>query len=188
MIASEKMPGWMRAAEIILGIVSLIAAVYVLAYPGIAVLTLILLLAIGLIFLGGRDIVLGAVSSFLPSWLRAANIALGVLAFIFSVIVIAEPGFATLTLILLLYIGLSFRGIAGIAMGVAARQFSSGLRGLSIAAGVLSIILAVIFLVVPSLAVATLIVLLSIGLLVTGIEYIVDGAIGRKLVLVAPKV
>lgn len=188
MIASEKMPGWMRAAEIFLGIVSLIAAIYVLAYPGTAVLTLILLLATGLIFLGARDIALGAAGSFLPTWLRAANIILGVLAFILSVIVIAEPGFATLTLILLLYIGLSFRGIAGIAMGAAAKQFPSTFRSLSIATGVVSLILAIIFLAVPSLAVATLIILLSIGLLITGIEYVVDGAIGRKLVLVAPKV
>src|SRR5882762_11509180 len=119
MIAIEKMPSWIRAAEVILGIVSLIAGVYVLAYPGVAIATLILLLAVGLIFLGWRDIVLGAMGKFLPTWLRAANIVLGVFAFILSAVVIAEPGFAVLTLILLLYVGLFVRGVAGVAMGAA---------------------------------------------------------------------
>src|SRR5467141_3809025 len=146
MIAIEKMPSWIRAAEIILGLVSLLAGIYVLAYPLVAVFTLIVLLAVGLIFLGARDIVLGAMGKFLPSWLRAANIVLGVLAFILSAVVIAEPGFAVLTLILLLYVGLFVRGVAGVAMGAAGKHFSTALRGLSVGVGILSIILAVVFL------------------------------------------
>lgn len=186
MIGTEKLPGWGRVAEIILGIVSLIAGIYVIIYPGIAVLTLILLLGVGLIFLGARDIVLGATGSFLPKWLRAANIVLGLLAFVLSVIVVAEPGFAVLTLVLLLYFALFFRGIAGITMGAAAKPFANWVRGLSIGVGVLSIILAIVFLALPALAVATLILLLSIGLLITGLEYIAAGAIGRKLVITNP--
>ena len=185
MIAVEKMPSWIRAAEVILGVVSLVAGVYVLAYPGVAIATLILLLAVGLIFLGWRDIVLGAMGKFLPSWLSGANVILGLLAFILSVIVIAEPGFAVLTLILILYAALFVRGVAGVAMGAWAKQFSMSLRGLSVGVGVLSIILAIVFLAVPALAVATLVVLLSVGLLITGLEYIAAGAIGRKIVPVA---
>jgi uncharacterized membrane protein HdeD (DUF308 family) len=186
MIGSAKLPGWLRVAEIILGLVSLGAGLYVLVNPGVAVLTLILLLAIGLIFLGSRDIILGAMSSFLPTWLRAANILLGALAFILSVIVIAEPGFAVLTLVTILYLALFFRGVAGITMGAEARHFHRAWRGLSIGVGILCIILAIIFLALPSLAVATLIVLLSVGLTITGIEYVVVGAVGRELVMVTP--
>lgn len=186
MLGTEKMPNWTRAAEIILGLVSLAAGFYVLVYPGIAVLTLILLLSIGLIFLGTRDIVLGATGSFLPKWLRASNIVLGLLAFVLSVIVIAEPGFAVLTLVLLLYLALFFRGVAGISMGWAAKHFSKAWRGLSVGVGILSIVLAIIFLALPSLAVATLIVLLSVGLLITGLEYVVVGVVGRELVLLTP--
>src|SRR6267378_7391588 len=175
MIAIEKMPSWIRAAEVILGIVSLIAGVYVLAYPGVAIATLILLLAVGLIFLGARDIVLGAMGKFLPSWLRAANIVLGVLAFILSVVVINEPGFAVRTLVLLLYVVLFVRGVAGISLGGAGKQFSAMLRGLSVGAGVLSIILALVFLAMPALGVDVLIILLSLGLLITGLESIAAG-------------
>ena len=88
MVTVEKMPSWTRAAEIILGLVSLVAGVIVIIYPGVAFLTLILLLSIGLIFLGWRDILIGALGKMLPTWLRAADIILGVLAFVLSVVVI----------------------------------------------------------------------------------------------------
>jgi len=182
MIAIEKMPSWIRAAEIILGLVSLLAGIYVLAYPLVAVFTLIVLLAGGLIFLGARDIVLGAMGKFLPIWLRAANIVLGVLAFVLSMVVINEPGFAVRTLVLLLYVVLFVRGVAGISLGVAGKQFSAMLRGLSVGVGVLSIILAIVFLAVPALGVDVLIILLSLGLLITGLESIAAGVIGRKIV------
>jgi len=182
MIAVEKMPSWIRTAEVILGLASLLAGIYVLAYPLVAAFTLIVLLAVGLIFLGARDIVLGAMGKFLPSWLRAANIVLGVLAFILSVVVINEPGFAVRTLILLLYVVLFVRGVAGISLGAVGKQFSAMLRGLSVGAGVLSIILGIVFLAVPALGVDVLIILLSLGLLITGLESIAAGAIGRKIV------
>jgi uncharacterized membrane protein HdeD (DUF308 family) len=56
------------------------------------------------------------------------------------------------------------------------------LRGLSVAVGVLSIILAIVFLALPALGVDVLIILLSLGLLITGLESIAAGVIGRKIV------
>jgi uncharacterized membrane protein HdeD (DUF308 family) len=182
LISLDKMPAWVRVAEIVLGLVSLVAGIWVIVYPGLGVLTLILLLSVGLIFLGWRDVLLGAMGRFLPGWLRAVNIALGILAFILSVIVIAEPGFAVLTLVLLLYVALFVRGVAGIALGAAGNQFSPRHRAASVVAGLLSIVLAVVFLALPGLLVATLILLLSIGLLVTGLEAIAAGVMGRKIV------
>jgi uncharacterized membrane protein HdeD (DUF308 family) len=181
-MAIEKLPGWVRAAEIVLGLVSLVSGVLVLAYPGLAVLTLIALLAVGLIFLGWRDIVLGALGKFLPAWLRAADIVLGVLAFVLSAIVIASPGVAVLTLALLLYFALFVRGVAAISMAAAGKMFSTRLRATSAAVGVLSIILAIISVAVPALLIGTLIFLLSIGLLFVGIEALAAGVVGRETV------
>ena len=45
-------------------LVSLVAGLLVIAYPGLAFFTLVTILAVGLIFLGSRDIVLGAMGSF----------------------------------------------------------------------------------------------------------------------------
>src|SRR5579864_3128064 len=181
-MSMDKMPSWVRVAEIVLGLVSLVAGIWVIIYPGLAVLSLILLLSVGLIFLGWRDVLLGAMGRFLPGWLRAVNIALGILAFILSVIVIAEPGFAVLTLVLLLYVALFVRGVSGIALGAAGNLFSTMHRAASVIAGVLSIVLAIVFLALPGLAIATLVLLLSIGLLATGLEAIAAGAMGRKII------
>ena len=182
MVAIERMPGWTRAAEIVLGLISLVAGIWVLAYPGLAVLSLILLLSIGLIFLGWRDVVVGVMGKFLPTWLRAADIVFGILAFVLSVVVIFSPSVAVTTLVVLLYFALFVRGVAALSMAGAAKMLPSRLRAASAAVGVLSIILAVIFLVFPGLAIGTLIFLLSIGLLFVGIEAIAAGVIGREIV------
>jgi uncharacterized membrane protein HdeD (DUF308 family) len=182
LVAIEKMPGWVRAAEIVIGLVSLFVGFLVIAYPGLGFFTLEVILAVGLIFLGSRDIVLGSMGRFLPKWLRTADIVFGVLAFILSVIVIASPSVAATTLIIFLYFALFFRGVAAISMAQAGKMFSTRLRATSAVLGVLSIILAIIFLVYPGLAIGTLIFALSIGLLLVGIEAIAAGVIGREIV------
>jgi uncharacterized membrane protein HdeD (DUF308 family) len=50
--ATATLPGWARALAIVVGIVALAAAVVVLAFPGIALLTLVFFLAIALLFIG----------------------------------------------------------------------------------------------------------------------------------------
>ena len=182
MVAIEKMPGWTRAAEIVLGLVSLVAGIWVLAYPGLAVLSLILLLSIGLIFLGWRDVVVGVMGKFLPTWLRAADIVFGVLAFVLSLVVIFSPSVAVTTLVVLLYFALFVRGVAALSMAGAAKMLAPRLRAASAAVGVLSIVLALVFLAFPGLAIGTLILLLSIGLLFVGVEAIAAGVIGREIV------
>jgi uncharacterized membrane protein HdeD (DUF308 family) len=182
LVAIERMPGWTRAAEVILGLVSLVAGLLVIAYPGLGFFTLVAILAVGLIFLGSRDIVLGAMGGFMPQWLRAANIVFGVLAFILSAIVIASPAVAITTLVIFLYFALFVRGVAALTMAGAGKMFLPRLRAASGVVGVLSIILAIIFLAFPLLLVGTLIFLLSIGLLFVGIEAIAAGVVGREIV------
>jgi uncharacterized membrane protein HdeD (DUF308 family) len=116
MVAIEKLPSWIRAAEVILGLVSLVAGLLVIVYPGLGFFTLVVILAVGLIFLGSRDIVLGAMGSFLPRWLHAADIEFGVLAFILSALVIVSPGVAITTLVIFLYFALFVRGVAALTM------------------------------------------------------------------------
>jgi uncharacterized membrane protein HdeD (DUF308 family) len=182
MVAIEKMPGWTRVAEIVLGLISLVTGIWVLAYPGLAVLSLILLLSIGLIFLGWRDVVVGVMAKFLPIWVRAADIVFGILAFVLSAVVIFSPSVAVTTLVVLLYFALFVRGVAAVSMAGAARMLPPRLRIASAAVGVLSIVLALVFLVFPGLAIGTLILLLSIGLVFVGVEAIAAGVFGREIV------
>src|SRR5207247_10769204 len=100
------MPSWVRAAEIILGLVSLVAGLLVVAYPGLAFFTLVAILAVGLLFLGSRDIVLGTMGTFLPTWQRPSDIVFGVLAFVLSVIGLPSPGGPVAILLLSRYFAL----------------------------------------------------------------------------------
>lgn len=54
-----ELPGWMRALAIIVGIISIVAAIIILIYPAIAVATLITLLAIGLLLMGIERLAIG---------------------------------------------------------------------------------------------------------------------------------
>ncbi len=54
-----EIPGWMRTLAIIVGIVSIVAAIIVLIYPAIAIATLIALLAVGLLLMGIERLAIG---------------------------------------------------------------------------------------------------------------------------------
>jgi uncharacterized membrane protein HdeD (DUF308 family) len=57
--AKATLPGWARALAILVGIVSLILGVIVLVFPGLAILTLVFLLAIAFLFIGIDRIIAG---------------------------------------------------------------------------------------------------------------------------------
>jgi uncharacterized membrane protein HdeD (DUF308 family) len=45
-ISETKSPGWVRAAQIGLGVIALVLSVYILAYPVLTFVTIVLLLGI----------------------------------------------------------------------------------------------------------------------------------------------
>ena len=45
-LSERKSPGWMRVAQIGLGIVAIILSIYVLAFPSLTLITIALLLAV----------------------------------------------------------------------------------------------------------------------------------------------
>jgi uncharacterized membrane protein HdeD (DUF308 family) len=169
----------MRGLEVVAGVISIILAIYVLAYPTVAVLTLLVFLSVGLLLLGIRQIMIGAGARWRPGWLRVVGIVMGIVAIILGFLVIAYPGYGVATLVLLLAFGLLLIGVAEIAIGSGSRFARRWLRALLIVIGVLDLVLAPIVLLAPGLAVATLIFLLSLFLLLNGIDLIASGAVGR---------
>jgi uncharacterized membrane protein HdeD (DUF308 family) len=57
--AKVTLPGWARALAIVVGIVSIILGIIVLLFPGLAILTLIFLLAIAFLFIGIDRLIAG---------------------------------------------------------------------------------------------------------------------------------
>ena len=116
----------------------------------------------------------------LSKGLRALSVVAGILSSIFALLVLLFPGFAILTLLILVSFGLVVYGFGRI--GVAYILKTVGwLRGLIVAVGLFDVILSVLVLVLPGLALLTFAVILALVLLLIGAEMIVSGVIGRTL-------
>ncbi len=173
-----KQPGWLRASEVVTGLLSVVFGVLVFIFPDWGVSTLVILLSLGLIFAGFRSISLVGLSS-IPTGLRAVSVIAGILSLIFALMVLIFPGFAILTLLILVSAGLIIYGFGRIFVAYTLKTTAGWLRVIIAAVGVVDIILSVLVPVLPGLALLTLAVILALALIVSGAEMIVSGAVGR---------
>ena len=173
----DKSPGWLRGAQIGLGILVVILSIYALAYPGAAFVSLVLILGIILFIVGIEKIISGI---FLPIKGRGATIGLGILVLIFAGFVIAFPGFATWIITIFIGIALLFSGAASIAQAFSGRE-SGWKKAFLIGVGALLIILGIMVLVSPVFGAQFAGFVIAIGLLIAGIQMIAVGATGRKM-------
>jgi uncharacterized membrane protein HdeD (DUF308 family) len=169
-MADEKKSSiWLRILEIIAGLIILVSAGYVITYPGVAVLTLILFLSIALIILGVAYFI-RVFAKGIGGWRRLLNLILSVLTIILAALVIYNPFiYGSLTLVYLLALALLFAGIASAARGTAG----------GIIVGILGIIIGFVVIIFPGLGLATLVFLLAVFLIIFGLESIVSGIVGR---------
>jgi uncharacterized membrane protein HdeD (DUF308 family) len=173
-----KQPGWLRGLEIVTGLLAILFGVIVLAFPGLGVATLVVVLSIGLIFAGIRSISIMGFSH-LSKGLRMVSAIAGIVSLILAIIVILFPGYGALTLMILLAYGLIVYGFSRIFLAYTLKSADGWLRGVIAAVGVLDIILSVVVIALPDLALLTLTVMLSLVLLVSGVEILVSGVVGR---------
>jgi uncharacterized membrane protein HdeD (DUF308 family) len=176
--SETKSPGWLRAAQIGLGIIALIISIYILAYPVLTFVTIVLLIGVILFVVGIERIIQGIAA---PGKSRWGTIGLGILVLIISIIVMAFPGAVGVFLIILLAIGLLFDGIARVYHGVADKTTSRWSRIFSIVAGVIEIGLSLMIMAAPVIGVELVSFLLAIALLIVGIQIIAAGVAGRWL-------
>lgn len=176
-ISETKSPGWMRAAQIALGVIAVVLSVYILAYPVLTFVTIVLLLGIVLFVVGIERIIQGIVA---PGKSRWGTIGLGILVLIISIIVMVFPGAFGVFLIILLAIGLLFDGIARVYHGATDKTRGRWSRIFSIAAGVIEIVLSLTILAAPVIGAELVSFLLAIALLIVGIQIIVAGITGSR--------
>jgi uncharacterized membrane protein HdeD (DUF308 family) len=172
-----KSTGWVRAAEIGLGIIVVILAIYALAYPGATFVSLIWIFGIILFIVGIGRIIAGI---FLPIEGRWASIGLGIVVLIFSGLVIGYPVFATWIITIFIGIALLFAGAASIAQGFSSKE-SGWKRAFRIGVGALLIIIGIMVLVSPVFGAQFAGIVVATGLLIAGIQMIVAGATGKRL-------
>lgn len=179
------MPTWLRILTIIFGILGLIAGVQVLVFRETAILTLIVVLAVGLLFLGITRIGVSITEPGLPTWLRALGIVVGILALILWILVLSFQGFGETLLVALLAVGLIFHGIDRLSVDGMNQEAPGWSRGLAIVAGVLLIILGAFVIVFPpGFGLFTAVVFLSIALIIAGLSAVASGIAGIPMSVV----
>jgi uncharacterized membrane protein HdeD (DUF308 family) len=179
-LSEPKSPGWLRAAQIGLGVIAVIISIFVLASPALSVVLLVRIVAIILLIVGIEKVLSGI---FIPSKSRWGSVGLGIIVIILSIIVLSFPVGTTAFLIILLAIALLIDGIARVIHGIADKTSRSWSRIFRIAAGVIAIVLALVIIASPVIGAALVGILLGIALLIIGIEIIARGVSGRKISL-----
>ena len=168
-MAEQKTSMWLRIAEIIVGLIVLVLGGYAVAYPGVTAATLIAFLAVGLLIISGIEFA-RVFSEGISGWRRILNACLSIIAFLLALAILIAPVFyGGLTLGWLVALTLIFVGLA-----VATR----GTLGMLIV-GIIAVILGLVALVWPAIGVATIVLLVAIGLIIFGLELIVSGLLGR---------
>jgi len=158
---------------VIFGFVAIAASILVLVLPGIALLTLVFLLSFSLLFVGLSRIARGISLKVLSKGHRVLDIIVGLLGIAIGIVVILLPLLGVGTLIFMLAFATLFYGISSVAIGAAISKITRGVRALVLVSGFLAIVLSLIVLVNPAAAILTLVFLLSVSFMVSGIESIV---------------
>ena len=177
-MSESKSPGWMRAAQIGLGIIAVILSITILVYPRGSVVTIVYLAGVVLLIVGIEKVITGF---FVRSGSRMGSIGLGILVIILALIVMAFPTGTTVFLVVMLGVALLVYGIARIIHGIGDRETSGWVRWANIGVGVLMLIISGVILVSPGFGIAFTAFLIGIALLIAGIEIIAAGFAGRKM-------
>lgn len=170
-----RLPGWARALSVIFGILTLIFAFAIVAFPELGVLTIVIWTAITLLSAGFGRIAVGVGVPNLSSGLKAFNIIAGLIAIIIAFVALTYPALTLAVQIILFGLSLLVTGIAQLTMaGLGKRQPGSS-KWLTVVIGILAIIFAVIVMAIPGFGTAVLVTFVALGFLMQGIDTIAIG-------------
>lgn len=176
-LQTNKSPSWMRAVQIGLGILAIILSGVAIAFPGLTLVSIILVLSAVLFVVGIEKILTGL---FIAHRSRFATIGLGILVIILAGLAWAFPIAAALVLVYFIGFALMFDGFARIIEGVVNRNHKSWIRGFSIGVGVLSVVISALILAVPFFGAVFAGLLIGISLLIVGIQMLAAGLSTRQ--------
>ena len=168
-----------RVLEIIGGLIVIATATVVLADPQFTVLTLVIVIAAGLVIGGLFRIGVGVSAIVLPSTLRTLNTAGGIIAVVLGIAALLDLQAAVATLIAVLALALLLVGAFEVGVGVA-RHSPVWLRVSIVVIGVFTVILAGIVIIDASIGEGILAAILALALLLVGIRNLVHGITGHR--------
>jgi len=179
-MSETKSPGWLRAFDIVFGLIAVILSVVVLAYQELAILTMIFVLSIVLLVTGIARIFTGIFAKYLSDGIRAINFGIGIVAVALGLVALAYPNLTTQVLIYILSFVLLLNGVARLVIGGFGRAFPKWLRGFFAVVGILTIVLSVVVFVSSEFGFLALVLMLSFTFMFNGIARIVQGITGTQ--------
>jgi uncharacterized membrane protein HdeD (DUF308 family) len=165
---------WFRALEVFLGLASVVVSIVILANLNYGETQLLQLVALSLIFNALRMMGTGGIRKRLASLEALGLIGGGSLAAVIILVAIFLPGLSFQTLVYLFAITLTIQGLGRVSRSIK-RGPPAWLRGSALAVGASTLLLAVVAVAVPNIAALTLVPLVAIMVLVSGVEMIVWG-------------
>ncbi len=113
----RRLPGGLRALNLVIGFLAIPFAFWVLVYPPTGVFAAMFLLAFFLIIRGIGGIAVGAAAQGMPGWMRGVMIAVGILAISISMVILVYPVFDLEFMVALFAIALLFLGLESLVAG-----------------------------------------------------------------------
>ncbi|MDG6989813.1 MAG: DUF308 domain-containing protein [Nitrososphaerota archaeon] len=165
---------WLRLSEVAFGLASVVVSVVVLANLDYQIGELVILVAMALLFSSFRMMVLGGFRRGVAMLEALGLIGGGAVTALALLVVILFPGLSFDTLVFLFAIALAVQGIGRLAHS-AHREHHILLRGSALVTGALALALAVAAVLVTNIASLTLVPLIGVVVLLSGIEMIVSG-------------
>lgn len=178
-----RSPPWLRMLQIVFGsivvLLSVIILLFLVIFPGIAFLILILFMSLVLLVVGIERIAIG-LSPVSSRKTRIIDIVLGVVVIGISIFLMQFPILASVSLVILGAVALMVGGIARIVQGIS-RDIPKSSKGLIIGVGALSVAISIAIIVNPIMVGLVLaVIILAVTLLIAGIEMIYLGLRGAK--------
>lgn len=177
---TAKPSGGYRALEIVLGLVAFAVGILALVFPTLVVVTLVVFFGLALLIIGFLRLAT-SYSPQLPSSARTTNAAIGILAIIVALIILLFPTFATVSLVVLVGIGLLIYGVGRIVVGGAVHSLSGGLRALLILLGFIVAFFALVVIFFPVVGIYTYAFFASLSFILIGIDSLASGVVGVPL-------
>ena len=173
----DKSPSWMRVVQIGLGALAIILSIVAFSMPGLTMLTLVMLIAIILVITGIEKIISGL---FILHKSRLLTVGLGILTIILAGLALSFPITAAIAVIWILGLSLMVDGFSRIADGLTNKSNKKWVRGFTVGVGILAVIIAFMVIVSPAFGAVLASIMISISLLIIGIEMITTGISGQK--------
>ena len=178
----QKSPTSLRIIQFFMGAIAIGLSGFVLSNPIATTGIFLTFLGIALIVVGISNIIVGFSHKGAPKSTRAINIGIGIVAIIGGFFTLAHPISALVSLIWFISIFVLIYGAGLVATGISHREMGKGPRVARVVIGGIVMLLSGLLMEYPGLTISMMIILLSINLFIQGIESIISGAIGYKLI------